>query len=372
MSGRHRKSSSSGSAVYRAVDETSSWHSQKLAQAATALGSSPSSKELLDIVTMLDETSFVASLSSEADSEEGVLEHSVATLVVLQVYSKLMLGMRDLALEAEDEAEWWAGVQRRQTGVAYFLLQTLPQRLARLSHAVLHAMQIHDPPLSISSLRPGLIRQLFPSSTKPSALVTALFPHLSESAHATWYLQTPVQLVRGECIKNRVALEHMRDRYAEKLAKLHAIGTQITSSNSPAGAVATGVATPDGGRPSQDILTKSLLHMTTILDPDVASALTPSPTRGVFATSRALLSHTLPTQKAQHQAAFGVLRRPSWAAYNSRESLWQSVLDARETAKSFWRSYVIEPIIGILNTVRTGGDEGMRVISKAGMKSDLD
>ncbi|KAG9083867.1 Nuclear control of ATPase protein 2, partial [Ceratobasidium sp. 392] len=352
MSGRHRKSSSSGSAVYRAVDETSSWRSQKLAQAATALGASPSPKELLDIVTMLDETSFVASLTSEADSEEGALEHSVATLVVLQVYSKLMLGMRDLALEAEDEAEWWAGVQRRQTGVAYFLLQTLPQRLARLSHAVLHAIQVHDPPLSMSSLRPGLIRQLFPSSTKPSALVTALFPHLSESANATWYLQTPVQLLRGECTKNRVALEHMRDRYAEKFAKLHAIGTQITLSNIPAGAVSTGVATPDGGRPSQNALITSLQHMIAILDSDVTSSLTPSPTRGVFATSRALLGQTLPAHQKQHHAVFSVLRRPSWlvlawprlifgppllllagrAAYNSRESLWQSVLDARETA----------------------------------------
>ncbi|KAG9090607.1 Nuclear control of ATPase protein 2, partial [Ceratobasidium sp. 370] len=391
MSGRHRKSSSSGSAVYRAVDETSSWRAQKLAQAATALGSAPSPKELLEIVTMLDETSFVASLSSEADSEEGALEHSVATLVVLQVYSKLMLGMRDLALEAEDEAEWWAGVQRRQTGVAYFLLQTLPQRLTRLSHTVLHAMHVHDPPLSLSSLRPGLIRQLFPSSAKPSPLVTALFPHLSESAHATWYLQTPVQLVRGECTKNRLALEHMRDRYAEKLSKLHAIGTQVMS-NSPVGAIATGVATPDGGRPSQVALMASLQHMISILDPETASSLTPSPTRGVFATSRALLGQTLPAQQARHQTAFSVLKRPSWlilswprlifgppllllaarAAYNSRESLWQSVLDARETARSFWRSYVIEPIIGILNTVRTGGDEGMRVISKEGMKSDLD
>jgi hypothetical protein len=120
----HRKSSSSGSAVYRAVDETSSWRSQQLARAVTALGSSPSSDELLEIITHLDGTSYIASLSSEADPEEGALEHSVASLVVLQVYSKLVLGMRDLALEAEDEAEWWAGVQRGQSGIAYFLLQS--------------------------------------------------------------------------------------------------------------------------------------------------------------------------------------------------------------------------------------------------------
>ncbi|QRV77604.1 nuclear control of ATPase protein 2 [Ceratobasidium sp. AG-Ba] len=395
MSGRHRKSSSSGSAVYRAVDETSSWRSQELARAATALGASPSPKELLDVITKLDDTSYIASLSSEADPEEATLENSVATLVVLQVYSKLMLGMRDLALEAEDEAEWWAGIQRRQTGVAYFLLQTLPQRLMRLSNTILHTMQSHDPPLAISSLRPGLIRKLFPSTTKPSALVTALFPHLSDSAHATWYLQTPVQLVRGECTKNRVALEHMRDRYAEKFAKLHAVGSQIKEGGGAlAMTMSIGVATPDGDgqRPSQLALMASLQHMQAILDPESVSSMTPSPTRGVFATARALLGQTLPAHQAHHRMTFGLLRRPSYltlawpklifgpplfliavrAAYRSRETLWRTALEARETVKTFWQNYVIDPIIGILNTVRTGGDEGMRVISKEGMKSDLD
>jgi nuclear-control-of-ATPase protein 2 len=253
-------------------------------------------------------------------------------------------------------------------------------------------MHDHDPPLSLSSLRPGLIRQLFPSSSKPSALVTALFPHLADSAHATWYLQTPVELVRGECSKNRTALERMRDEYAEKFARLHAIGAQITSSNNPAIAVASGVATPDGGRPSHVALMASLQQMHAILDSDVSVSLAPSPTRGVFATSRVLLGQTLPAHKAQHHTAFVGLKRPSrlllaWpklilgppllliagrAAYKSRESLWQSFLDAGETAKAFWRSNVIEPIVGILNTIRTGGDEGMRVISKEGMKSDLD
>ncbi|QRW06548.1 nuclear control of ATPase protein 2 [Ceratobasidium sp. AG-Ba] len=331
MSGRHRKSSSSGSAVYRAVDETSSWRSQELARAATALGASPSPKELLDVITKLDDTSYIASLSSEADPEEATLENSVATLVVLQVYSKLMLGMRDLALEAEDEAEWWAGIQRRQTGT-------------------------------------GLIRKLFPSTTKPSALVTALFPHLSDSAHATWYLQTPVQLVRGECTKNRVALEHMRDRYAEKFAKLHAVGSQIKEGGGAlAMTMSIGVATPDGDgqRPSQLALMASLQHMQAILDPESVSSMTPSPTRGVFATARALLGQTLPAHQAHHRMTFGLLRRPSYltlawpklifgpplfliavrAAYRSRETLWQTALEARETVKTFWQNYVIDPLL---------------------------
>ncbi|KAF8606954.1 NCA2-domain-containing protein [Ceratobasidium sp. AG-I] len=396
MSSRgHRRKSSSGSVVYpNPMGETSSYRSQELARAATALGASPSTKELLDIISHLDEGSHAASLSGDGSHDEDELEHSVAGQVVMQVYLKLVTGMRDLALEAEDEAEWWAGVQRGGTSVAYFLLQTLPLRLSRLSHTVLHAMQDHNPPLAISSLRPSLIRQLFPSTTKPSALVTSLFPHLSDSAHATWYLQTPVQLVRAECSKNRISLEHMRDAYAEKYAKLHAIGSQLSGSPDLSASMvgASGVATPEEGRPSHVALMAALHQMNAILDSEASAALTPSPTRGVFATSRSLLGQTLPSLRKQHRTVFLGLKKPSrlmlaWpklvlgppmllfagrALYRSRQSLWESVLQAGETARSFWQSYVLEPIIGILNTVRTGGDEGMRVISKEGMKSDLD
>ena len=377
MSTRQRKSSSSGSAVYP-LNENSSARAQDLARAATVLGTgnAPSTEELLSILSNLEDTSHSSSLVTDT-VDEGALEHSVASLVAAQVYSKLLIAVRDLALEAEDEAEWWSNVQRGGSGMAYFLLQTLPQRLLRLSHTVLHAMNVHDPPLALSSLRPGMIRQLFPSGPKPSALVTSLFPHLTESASATWYLQTPVQLVRGECSKKRIALERMRNDYAEKYARLHAIGSQLMTN-------------PDEGRPSHAAIMASLYQMYSVFEPDVA--LTPSPTRGVFATSRALLGQTLPAHKSQHENTIARLKKPSrlllaWpklilgpplllftgrALYRSRASLWQSIIEAGETARSFWRSYVIEPIVGILNTVRTGGEEGMRVISKEGLKSDLD
>jgi nuclear-control-of-ATPase protein 2 len=251
-------------------------------------------------------------------------------------------------------------------------------------------MHDHEPPLSLSSLRPGLIRQLFPPSPRPSALVTSLFPHLSNSVHATWYLQTPVQLVHGECSQKRIALERMRDTYAEKFARLHAIGVQLAASPIEV-VVAAGVSTPEAGRPSHITITTSLHQMHSVLEPD-AAFLTPSPTRGVFSTCRVLLAHTLPALKARHSIVFTSLQRPSrlllaWpeiilgppfvllvgrALYRSRDSLWEMAINAGETAKSFWHSYVLEPIAGILNTVRTGGDEGMRVISKEGLKSDLD
>ncbi|KAJ1303435.1 hypothetical protein OPQ81_011626 [Rhizoctonia solani] len=347
---RHRKSSASGSAVYP-LNESSSARAKDLARAATALGNAPSTDELFEIVTHFDDLSHVSTLAFE-NTDESALEHSVASLVSVQVYQKLLLEVRNLALEAEDEAEWWAGVQRGGSGVAYFLLQTLPQR--------------------------------------PSALVTALFPHLANTTHATWYLQTPVQLVRGECSQRRMALESIRDSYAEKFAKLHAIGAQLMAFPT-GGASTTGVATPDEGRPSHPTIVTSLHQIYAVFEPE-AFSLTPSPTRGVFGTARILLGQTLPGLKERHTATFTQLKRPSWfvlawprlilgppllllvgrSLYRSRDSLWQMALNAGETVRSFWRSYVIEPIVGILNTVRTGGDEGMRVISKEGLKSDLD
>ncbi|CAE6533892.1 Nuclear control of ATPase protein 2 [Ashbya gossypii ATCC 10895] [Rhizoctonia solani] len=386
---RHRKSSTSGSVVYP-LNESGSARTKDLARAATALGNAPSTDELFEIVSHFDDLSHVSTLGFD-NPDENALEHSVASLVTAQVYAKLLLEVRDLAMEADDEAEWWAGVQREGSGVAYFLLQTLPQRLVRLSHTVLHAMNDHDPPLSLSSLRPDLIKRLFPSSPRPSALVTALFPHLTNTTHATWYLQTPVQLVRGECSQRRIALESMRDSYAEKFARLHAIGSHLGAFTVNNNASIVGVATPDEGRPSYPVIAASLHQIYGVFEPEALS-LTPSSTRGVFGTARILLGQTLPGLKERHIAAFGDLRRPSrfvlaWprlilgppllllvarSLYRSRASLWQMAINGGETVRSFWRSYVIEPIIGILNTVRTGGDEGMRVISKEGLKSDLD
>lgn len=106
------------------MGETSSYRSQALTRAATALGGSLSRKDLLEIISHLDESSHVASLTSDGSRDEDELEQSVASQVVMQVYSQLVTGIRDLALEAEDEAEWWAGVQRGGTSVAYFLLQS--------------------------------------------------------------------------------------------------------------------------------------------------------------------------------------------------------------------------------------------------------
>jgi nuclear-control-of-ATPase protein 2 len=57
--------------------------------------------------------------------------------------------------------------------------------------------------------------------------------------------------------------------------------------------------------------------------------------------------------------------------WSSRSSLQSYINDAIGTIQGFWKGWVIEPIRGIVNTVRSGGMEGA-LISKEGLKSDLD
>ena len=56
--------------------------------------------------------------------------------------------------------------------------------------------------------------------------------------------------------------------------------------------------------------------------------------------------------------------------YGSREAIADSLFKLVDTVKGFWFGYVIEPVRGILDTVRTGGDESARIVNKEGVEAD--
>jgi len=58
--------------------------------------------------------------------------------------------------------------------------------------------------------------------------------------------------------------------------------------------------------------------------------------------------------------------------YGSRESIVQSLDKAIETIRGFWMGYVLAPLRDIISTVRTGGDDGLRIVSKDGLKADME
>lgn len=57
-------------------------------------------------------------------------------------------------------------------------------------------------------------------------------------------------------------------------------------------------------------------------------------------------------------------------------ALRNGMRDAKKTAQGFWKGWVIEPLMGIIDTVRHGGGEGagsgLSVMSKEGMKGDME
>ncbi|KAF8685676.1 NCA2 protein [Rhizoctonia solani] len=361
-----------------------SQYAKNLTLAATELRDLPPANKLLGIVSGLCELTGNRTPSTQAfgDSDEDALEYSVALLVTLQVYQRSFHELRDLALESEDEAEWWAEVQRR--GVAYFLLQTLPDRLIRLARQIYY----NPSPLPFASLASdlGAITGILPAAPKPSPMFTALFPHLNKRTSATWYLQSFVQLAQSECSDRRVALEAMRDSYAKQFADLHSMGPHLigTSINS----LSTASTHICDKEPLRDTLNK----IGGVLGSDAAALHTAAGPSDVFDMAKKLLGNTLPNLKKEHVKCFADLRRPSrfvlaWpklvlgppillllgrSLYKSRISLRETVSHGIQTVKSFWKSYVVKPIVDILNTVRTGGDQGIRIISKGSLKNDLD
>lgn len=57
-------------------------------------------------------------------------------------------------------------------------------------------------------------------------------------------------------------------------------------------------------------------------------------------------------------------------------ALRAALVDFKDTARGFWEGWVVEPVRGIIDTVRHGGGDdagkGLSVVSKDGMKSDMD
>ena len=49
-----------------------------------------------------------------------------------------------------------------------------------------------------------------------------------------------------------------------------------------------------------------------------------------------------------------------------------TALQAHDTVKGFWFGYVVDPVREILDTVRTGGEEGVRIINQQAVRADLE
>ena len=180
--------------------------------------------------------------------------------------------------------------------------------------------------------------------------------------------RSPLDLTRDECKDKRKQLELLRNERAATLGRF-AVASQALEGDLTAGKVdfshalqefetlGASMSPLEGSLKSLNIALESigLYHNSYI------AALAPlqRPSRLVLLWPRLLLIPPI---------TYFVL---GWA-WSSREDIKKNLREGMDTARMFYRSWLVEPIKSILATVRTGGDEGVRVISKDALKADMD
>ena len=213
----------------------------------------------------------------------------------------------------------------------------------------------------------------------------SLFPTLT---YRSQFVRSPLALTRDEVRDHRRRLEETRDSRARELGNLTFFGAEIL-------AVLRGRSdTFQDGILSTKWMVEALSAV--LLGNEVPNAL--------YITSTAITTQVLrdsllefvcgqlPKHTALHVAVTDIHKRPSrwtlaWprivllppvfliglrSIYSNRDSLIGNMVDAMQTVRIFWSQWIFEPIVDILNTVRSGGEEGVRVISKEGLKSDME
>ncbi|KAI0643145.1 NCA2-domain-containing protein [Trametes meyenii] len=419
--------------IQATAHNASSQHKETLRELFIKLeqSTSPESlRESIDALQTLEHHEQLLSIQA-SDEEEQTLRRAILGKLALGLYSQALTTYLEEASEAETELEWWSDLVRSRRSAAYYLLQTLPLRATSVSTTLLSTLRSHNIPFHLSVLKPSSLRLLFPSNNtlRPNALTLALFPHLHHqpysialttarpprkfaltaspaqnvtSAYDAFH-QTlsgvarlfstvatlPIELARGECKYKRAELQRIRDERAEVLGVLTALRDRLASAleeNDNDKAIAR--------------LSEFTAFLQSVVDgEDVAPRAEDEPATATATVGRVvealsiLANCTLPSHTSLHSAELksGQLRRPSrltllWpqlvflpplalyavrSAYASRASLEELAREALETARGFWEGWVLEPLRGIVKTVRAGHDDGV-IVTKESVRADLD
>ncbi|KAI0755155.1 NCA2-domain-containing protein [Daedaleopsis nitida] len=403
-------------------------HKETLRDLFVQLENSDTPQTLRKCITALQDLEYRQQLLSAelADGEEEALRRAVLNKLALGLYGQALTTFLDEAGEAEAELEWWTELGRSRRQVAYYLLQTLPVRAATASRVLLSTLRSHNIPFHLSVLKPSSLRRLFPSTNtlRPNTLALALFPHLQHQpysialvnrntpafslsssptqtassaysafvqtlagvGHACSTLATlPVELARGECAYKRTELARIRDERAEVLGMLVELRDRLAAALDPSSGDEGLFALAQFAHYLQAVIDGQEVAPFS-LDADVSAG-------RVLEALSTLANLTLPSHASLHSADIktGQLLRPPWlvlvwpqlvllpplalyaarAAYASRASLEELAKDAVETLKGFWEDWVLEPLRGIVRTVRAGRDDGV-IVTKESVRSDLD
>jgi len=345
----------------------------------SALNTPPSAARIRSTLDALYEEQSVTE-----DPEERAYVDAIQCRILVGLYGNAMQRLLEEAIEADDAARWWWRVEKSKTNSAWFMVQSevplslvslkltrfvspaFPQRAYALTRTIITSLRTRNVPISLSLFSPSSFRQLFPPSTHPSEFITSIFPHLSSRSHVL--ARSPLHLTREECKDKRKQLEQLRNERAATLGRF-AVACQALEADFTSGKIDLSRALQEfealGARMS--LQEGSLQRLNGALESidlyhnshTVALAPLQRPSRLVLLWPRLLLIPPI---------TYFVL---GWA-WSSREDIKKELREGMDTAREFYQSWLVEPIRSILATVRTGGDEGVRVISKDALKADMD
>jgi nuclear-control-of-ATPase protein 2 len=287
---------------------------------------------------------------------------------------------------------------------------------------ILQQLRVNQLPLRLSSLSSSSIRSVFASpvhfTLQPGLLTTAFFPYLkhqqsltlatllpprgstappftnapafisrftlllhnlvNSASFAFRFANLPFELTRQECKYKRKTLERLRDERAEVIGGLAQLRTPLSN------------LVREGLKPTMTMQYTSILDSLshTIVPTSAVSTTSPSPFVPLTA-----LSQMLPSVAANHNQLLqtqNLLRPALWTrlwpsvlilppaslyVYTTRTSwipaLFDMVRDARETVRGFVEGWLIEPLLGVIRTIRAGG-KGEVLVRGEGVAADLE
>ncbi|EJU03141.1 NCA2-domain-containing protein [Dacryopinax primogenitus] len=284
-----------------------------------------------------------------------------------------MVRLMHEAARDESAAEWWGRAERVGAGAGWYLFETLPIRLYNLIIVLLRQ------PHPILSLLHST-RHLPPPPRSPSPVhLHPIVAHLfqlppSPSPTPLTALLDPLHLARLECRYHKTHLFQGRDDRAEAVGRLLGVFDRLKDCQPGTDQFANAVRDLSAALPGHVELKEPIdttpssyaYHLLAALDSLKLSS---------EKHDASMAHHAPPSRWTQLWPRLVFLPLIAYVAarslYVSREQIWGWILDAKETVRVFLISWVIEPIMDILKTIRTGEGE-VKVVSPEGVKSDLD
>lgn len=125
IAGRTQLSTANQQQPQRLTSSPTSETKQKLQNALLELNSPATEQSILAALVLLRDATVPS-----GDPEEECLKQAILGRVVLGVYGDALHMYLEQATEAETEAEWWNNIERSNSALAWYLLQSMSSRLS--------------------------------------------------------------------------------------------------------------------------------------------------------------------------------------------------------------------------------------------------